>query len=157
MSTAAEMVRREIGFEVILLDSKLFPILNMIDFWKSTRKVIAASRSTYESLVGVTAGEELKQVEDNAIEVPPSKKAKVNDDLLMELNHKVDEILVKLSFIDDVKKVFECIICKSSSCNLCCVCLLSASVRLQVLCGQMEFNQSKMPTLFNHWKDSGLF
>lgn len=101
VSTAAEMVRCEIGFEVILLDSKLFPILNNdatsgVDFWKSTRKVIAASRSTYESLVGITAGEELKQVEDNAIEVPPSKKAKVNDDLLMEL--------MKLSFIDDVKK-----------------------------------------------------
>ena len=57
VDTAAEMVKRQVGFEVVLLDSKLFPVIpndstSGPDFWKSTWKIIAASRLMYEKLTG---------------------------------------------------------------------------------------------------------
>ena len=66
-STAAEMVKHQIGLVVVLLDSKLYPVLNNettrgVDFWKSTWKIIAVARSTYESFVDVRPGEELSQL-----------------------------------------------------------------------------------------------
>lgn len=76
----AEMVKRQVGFDVVLLDSKLYPLISSdatsgIDFWKSTRKIIAASRSVYEKLGGVSVGAEVSQLDDDVvvIEPPPSK------------------------------------------------------------------------------------
>ena len=67
----------------------------------------------YESLVGVPAGEELSQVEDPCDNEPPSKKAKSDDsDYLHRIEDKVDVIVKKLAFLDDFRKVFDCIICK---------------------------------------------
>ena len=68
IATAVELVKRQVGFYVVLLDCKLFPLIesestSFPDFWKSTCKIIAASRSTYEKLVGVSAGEELSQMD----------------------------------------------------------------------------------------------
>lgn len=48
LNTVAEM-KDQLSFEVILLDSKCFPLLDEnaqgTRFWKSTRKVLAASRN----------------------------------------------------------------------------------------------------------------
>ena len=68
IATAVELVKHQVGFDVVLLDCKLFPLIeneamSCPDFWKSTRKIIAASRSMYEKLVGVSAGEELSQMD----------------------------------------------------------------------------------------------
>ena len=46
------------GFQAVLLDSKCFPLLSNestsgVDFWKSTRKVLAALRDVYEKVSGV--------------------------------------------------------------------------------------------------------
>jgi len=51
------MVKEQLSFDVILLDSKCFPLLDNdntkgIEFWKSTRKVLAANCLTYTKLTG---------------------------------------------------------------------------------------------------------
>ena len=48
-------IKDQIGIDVILLDSKCYPLLknedsSSSDFWKSTRKVIAAPIKVYEKL-----------------------------------------------------------------------------------------------------------
>ena len=58
----AEMVKDQPSFEVVLLDSKCFPLLDNastqgMGFWKSTRKVLAASRSSYIKLTGKSSPE----------------------------------------------------------------------------------------------------
>ena len=59
---------QQIGFEVVLLDSKCFPVIesdttNGIDFWKSNRKILAASQSLYKRLTGSSAS--MKRASDD--------------------------------------------------------------------------------------------
>ena len=121
VSTVAEEVKKQIGFEVVLLDSKLFPIADNDStsgpkFWRSTRKVIAAKRIIYEKLVGRSVGEELSQLEDDDISTgPPNKKVKNRkfEDIGAKvdgIDKKLDKIDKKLSIFDET---FECIICRS--------------------------------------------
>ena len=54
-STVAQEVSESVGFDVILLDSKYYPLLDnaatsIISFWKSTRKILAASKSILQKL-----------------------------------------------------------------------------------------------------------
>ena len=62
--------------------SKLYPVTDNEstsgpEFWRSTRKIIAASRASYEKLVGMSVGDELSQLYDNVvITEPPSKRVK---------------------------------------------------------------------------------
>ena len=67
---ATECVRKQIGLDVVLLNSKLYPIIDNentsgAEFWRSTRKIIAVSRASYEKLSGTVVGEELCRVEDD--------------------------------------------------------------------------------------------
>ena len=127
VETVAEMVKAQVGFDVILLDCKLYPLIandstSGLDYWKSTRKVIATSRAVYEKLVGKSAVDEISTVDDEvAIIEPPAKKARVaSDDVettpildkLAEIEKGVSSVNHKLTFIDDFKKSFECIICR---------------------------------------------
>ena len=55
-SAVAQEVSESVGFDVILLDSKCYPLLDnaatsVISFWKSTRKILAASQSFRSYLV----------------------------------------------------------------------------------------------------------
>ena len=78
VSGMCEKMKEHVGFDVILLDSKCYPILpnddtSCAEFWKSTRKVIAAPKQSYEKLGGVSADTDwLKECEENE---PPMKKA----------------------------------------------------------------------------------
>lgn len=127
VTRATESVRKQIGLDVVLLDSKLFPIMDNEttsgpEFWRSTRKIIAVSRASYEKLTGIAVGEELGQVEDDVLNQPPCKRLKemgkhnFTEDF-EALNKKIDAMGGKLSLIDNVvdivKKIFECVICKS--------------------------------------------
>ena len=52
-----ELVNKQVDLDVILLDSKCYPLLENEStsgetFWRSTRKVLAASRSIYCRLTG---------------------------------------------------------------------------------------------------------
>lgn len=64
---SAQSVKMQVGFEVILLDSKCFPLLDNestagVEFWCTTRKNIAVSRTTYKKLASVP-GQELSRVD----------------------------------------------------------------------------------------------
>ena len=53
VQVVGDLVAQQVGFEVVLLDSKCFPLLanestSGVDFWKSTRKVLAASKAVFE-------------------------------------------------------------------------------------------------------------
>lgn len=69
----------QVGFEVILLDSKCFPLLEStagVEFWRTTGKNIAVSCTTYKTLAGVP-GQELSRVDtDEDIATTSCKKIK---------------------------------------------------------------------------------
>ena len=53
----SSLVSGQVGFEVVFLDSKCYPILHndattVLEYWKSTRKILAASKAAYEKLTG---------------------------------------------------------------------------------------------------------
>ena len=52
-----ELVKKQVDSDVILLDSKYYPLLENGStsgetFWRSTRKVLAANRAVYNKLTG---------------------------------------------------------------------------------------------------------
>jgi hypothetical protein len=64
LCSVAEKVKKQLGFPVILLDSKLGPLIenestSAAGFWKSTWKFIAASRPAYKKAGGVLPDTEL--------------------------------------------------------------------------------------------------
>ena len=56
-SSVCQILSNTTGYEVILLDSKCYPLLDneatsCMDFLRSTRKILATSKSQYEKLTG---------------------------------------------------------------------------------------------------------
>ena len=147
MSRAADCVRKQIGLEVILLDSKLFPIMDDStsgsEFWRLTREIIAVSRASYEKLSATVVGNELSQVEDDV--QPPSKRSKSCDlsEKFEVLNKKLDSIEGRLSFAgnfaETAKKIFECVICKlvvnSPIVSKCCQRIIGCRSCVTIWCG----------------------
>ena len=122
LTQAAQSVKMQVGFEVILLDSKLFPLLDnesTAGVYKSsgvlTRKIIAVSRTTYEKLAGVP-GQELSRVDtDEDIASTPCKKIKSSESEKIDgIIEKLDFLNKNLTFVENIKKLFECVICKST-------------------------------------------
>ena len=83
-TVVAELVKQQVGYDVILLDSKCFPVLDndisrSSEFWKSTRKIMAASKSLYVKLKGSSADPEHAKVEVDLTHatagVPRAKRA----------------------------------------------------------------------------------
>ena len=119
-SVVAESVRQQVGFEVVLLDSKCFPILETdstttTEFWKSNRKVLAASKSLYSKLMGSCAHPRHAANDDlhSDDEVPRPKRCCLSE------NTKIDKILrcvenmkMKTDLSDSISGIFECVICK---------------------------------------------
>ena len=57
VSAVTDHVRKQIDFDVILFDSKCYPLIGNQStsgegFWKSTWKVLASSRELYKKLTG---------------------------------------------------------------------------------------------------------
>ncbi len=120
-SAIVDLLSAQVGFEVILLDSKCYPILQNsatteFGFWKSTRKVLAASKVSYEKLTGKTFSNtiDLSSCEGGS---PPVKRKCLPDENIEEKMEKVHESVEKLhknfDFLSSVSKAFECVICKS--------------------------------------------
>ena len=70
----AQSEKMQVGFEVVLLASKLFPLLDNdsttgVEFWRSARTTIAASRASYEKLAGVP-GHKISHVNDDVATTP---------------------------------------------------------------------------------------
>ena len=121
--TVAEKMKKQLGFSVVLLDSKLFPLIDNesttgAGFWKSTRKIIATSRSAYEKAGGVLPGSELC-LEDDNVEPEPKRQKTAKPDSMQEeaavgVMQRLDNIDKKLSFITELQRPFECIVCCSA-------------------------------------------
>ena len=104
----------EVGFKVILLDSKLYPLIANestagIDSWKSTHKIIATSRAAFEKIVGKSQIEELSQAGEEVIIVEPqTKKPRVmpnaDDNTLQKVTapiiQKLDELQNAVSHVN---------------------------------------------------------
>ena len=116
----AELVRQQVGFEVILLDSKCFPLLESDatkshDFWKSNRKVLAASRSLYVKLTGSDSANPKHAdtpSDDDVGESPQPKRCCSSAD------RKLDKILLcveglkkNADLTNTISSAFECVIC----------------------------------------------
>ena len=131
VSSVTDLVRKQVDFDVILLDSKCYPLLGNEStsgegFWKSTRKVLATSRELYRKLTGhttdpVRASIDLTQdesSEDSDASFPSSKRPCL-DYKAPDIHQKLDEIARGVStmqglvtFMNNMKQAFECVVCK---------------------------------------------
>lgn len=126
VQAVAELVAQQVGFEVVLLDSKCYQLLNTegtsgVDFWKSTRKILAASRSLYEKVTGLAPQAHIIEraaidltVDNDSVPGPSKGKrpiTKVDDGIAV----KIARIDKRLAFLDELSQAFNCIICKSMS------------------------------------------
>lgn len=134
VAVVSDLTQQQVGFDVILLDSKCFPIMDTdttssVDFWKSNRRILAASKELYHKLTGSStdpkhAKKELRKSIDltrtandySDIEEPKSKRSPIlRDDLNTKLNQVIEgieEIKNNNEGIKAVGSLFECIICK---------------------------------------------
>lgn len=142
----ADLVKQQVGYEVILLNSNCFPVLDTettrsIEYWKSTRKILAASLSLYTRLKGTSADPEWARVEvdltNELEENPRPKRAYYSQQCspgskLEQISDKLDQAMGKLdrielidtklgklenqiAFAASLTDVFECVICKTLS------------------------------------------
>ena len=118
-------VKEQVGFDPILLDSKCYPLLanadtTSPDFWKSTRKIIAAPAKIYEKLGGVAADTDmLKSVtrkslnhQRRSIVAREKRRHTQRMENLVEVIKRLERIEHKINMFDDLRKGFECCICK---------------------------------------------
>ena len=78
-SAVACNVTKSVGFEVILLDSKCFPLpdtetTSVLAFWKSSRKILAASKALYHKLSGSSTDVKRAVSQDKSIDLTESEE-----------------------------------------------------------------------------------
>ena len=114
----AGLVVQQLGFDVVLMDSKCYPLLDSegtsgLGFWKSTRKILAVSRSLYEMLTGLSSNDEI--IDKAAIDLTaddgpgPSKRKRLEgyDDVDTDTAEKIARMDKRLSFIDELAQSFQ--------------------------------------------------
>ena len=128
-SVVADLVKEETGYEVILLDSKCYPVLsndttNSVEYWKSTRKILAASETLYQKLKG-TSTDLSKADIDQIIDLteqsgPPPKVRKIASSVLeatkfdqvceqlKSVNSRLERLENRLSFASTMIDVLIC-------------------------------------------------
>lgn len=126
ISVVGGLIQQQVGFEVILLDSKCFPVLDSAttssdEFWRCNRKILAASKSLYTKMIGSSANPERAR-EEETLETPPAKKQRLHSDSIETFTDKLDSILAKVGRLeqhsrlaDELAKLLECVICKEVS------------------------------------------
>ena len=112
--SVSDLMAEQVGFPVILLDSKCYPLSSNsgtsgTDFWKSTRRILAASKSLYEQLSGHDSGVEHAEVE---LTQPSNKKPRKDTCTLVEILDKVSAIKQKVSVPRELTKALQCSICQ---------------------------------------------
>ncbi len=126
-----ELVKQQVGYDIILLDSKCFPVLDnettrSTEYWKSTRKILAASMSLYSRLKGTSAdpGQALLSDESGVRAGLPRAKRKCPDeegklDIILE---RLDQVHTSIGILEDhlqfvmsLADVFDCVICKGTT------------------------------------------
>ena len=126
LAAVAEAVSQQVMFEVVLLDSKCFPILtsettNTTEFWKSNRKVLAASKTLYSKLAGSSTNPKCAKAEIDLTsddDMPrPKRSCLSSHEKLDRILEGVDTLKKQHSFFDKVSAMFECVICKNVMCT----------------------------------------
>lgn len=121
-TSISNLISLNVGFEVVLLDSKCYPILHNeatteFEFWKSTRKILAASKSCYEKLTGKTFSTTLDfSTHDQEVESTPAKRKCSNIDhnnIVEKVHNQVEKLQKNFDFLASFVKAFECVICRS--------------------------------------------
>jgi hypothetical protein len=80
-----------------------------VEFWKSTRKILAASKSSYEKLCGKSAID----LTSDEISEPLTKRICTSDeDRLQDILLGVKKLEKGLDFFKSMAKSLECLICK---------------------------------------------
>ena len=98
VTSVSDVVAEQVGFPVVLLDSKCYPLSSNagtcgVDFWKSTRKILAASKSLYVQLC------------DDVDAAPPETKKPRQDTLVLE---KIAALEKKVSVPSEMSKALQC-------------------------------------------------
>ena len=99
VSCVTDLLSKQVGFSVILLDCKCYPLPSTpatcgLDFWKGTRKVLAASKSLFS------------QLSDD--DIPQPKKQKQGEALILK---KLEVLENRISVPVEVRKALQCTIC----------------------------------------------
>jgi len=126
----AQLVKEQVGYDIILLNNKLYPILDAPstrgDFWRSSsRKILAASAKLYEKITGKrpkAKGLEIDLTGNEDIGSPPAspsaaKKQKFEEEVktgLDDIKQHLQHLEKQSMFEDEVKRAFECVICKQA-------------------------------------------
>lgn len=116
---------------MILLNSKCFPVLDneisrSSEFWKSTQKIMAASKSLYVKLKGSSTDPERAKVEVDLTHVTegvPRAKGACSDQseekriLILEqldrLGARLERVEHFLDFIGHMTEAYKCVVCRS--------------------------------------------
>ena len=119
--SVADLVASQVGFPIVLLDSKCYPLspssgTSGDDFWKSTRRILAASKSLFKKLGG--HGSDVSSAES---ETQPSSSKKPRTDTLVKILDKVCVIERKVSIPSELSKAMQC------SMPRCCVATSSSA------------------------------
>lgn len=106
--------QQQVGFEVVLLDSKCFPILDCesttaTEFWKSNRRILVASKTLYTKLTGSSANPKRA---NSAIDLTPSDEEEEGSNpqpkrCCISGCKKLDEILENVYTIKKKQKLQE--------------------------------------------------
>lgn len=126
VNDVATKVSEQVGFPTILLDSKCFALMKNdatsgIEFWKSTRKILAASASLWQQVSGHNIGTKLSvQVQGNAdvhedAGPAPKKQRLDNSETCQTVLEKVSKLEEKFTFLDELAQSLTCAICKTVS------------------------------------------
>ena len=128
-----ELLRRQLDMEVVLLDSKCYPLVqnestSNESFWKSSRKILAANKSLYDKVSGqstnvgrasidLTKGDTSEESDSSGsfqLE-PATKRPRLSSSLtakLDEIAQGVSNIQKVLMFMKNMQQTFQCVICK---------------------------------------------
>ena len=122
-SVVADLVREQVGFEVVLLDSKCFPLRDCdstvaSEFWKSNRRILAASMSLFTKLTGTSTNPiranpdvDLTASDEELSNPPRSKRCCLREfKKLDEILERVEKISKKVDVPKLTSEAFECVI-----------------------------------------------
>ena len=141
-SIVSDLVKQQVGYDVVLLDSKCYLILDDdtsqgVEFWKSSHKILAASKSVYTSMKGSSADPKRTKVQiDLTSELEGSTEPKRGCSLdpaqkdnrsILKWLEKIEGTLgnleaiqavvcnidSRLTFVTSILETFQCVICRS--------------------------------------------
>ena len=128
-----DLVSKQVGVDVILLDSKCYPLLenestSVESFWRGTRKVLAANRATYGKLTGQCTNLKIASVDltgedsdSSSVGMPPSQKRPCGDAVPFSIEEKLDKIIRGVSSMErlmtlmgNLHQAFQCVVCRGA-------------------------------------------